>query len=143
MHRRNVAECAIRTFKAHYLSILAGISDSFPNYLWDHLLPQTELTLNLVRQSTLAPKMAAWKHFNGPFNFDATPIDPLGCPIVIHNKPGCCKSWDFRGHKGFNVCNALNHYRCFHVMDGVTKALCYSDTIEFLHNYLTQPNYSD
>jgi hypothetical protein len=143
VHRRNVAERAIRTFKAHFLSVLAGVADSFPNYLWDHLLPQTELTLNLLRQSTLAPKMSAWEHFNGPFNFDATPIGPLGCPIVIHTKPGRRKSWDFRGRKGFNVGPALNHYRCFHVVDDVTKALRYSDTVEFLHDYLTQPTVTE
>ena len=78
VHRRNVVERAIRTFKAHFLSVLVGIADSLPNYLWDHMLPQTELTLNLLRQSTLAPKMSAWEHFNGLFNFDATPIGPLG-----------------------------------------------------------------
>ena len=31
VHRRNIAERAIRTFKAHFLSILAGIPSSFPN----------------------------------------------------------------------------------------------------------------
>ena len=72
--------------------------------------------------------MSAWKHFNGPFNFNATPIGPLGCPIVIYNKPGRRKSWDFRGCKGFKVGPALNHYRCFYVVDEVTKVLCYSDT---------------
>jgi hypothetical protein len=143
VHRRNVAERAIRTFKAHFLSILAGVSDSFPNYLWDHLLPQTELTLNLLRQSTLAPEMSAWEHFHGPFNFDATPLGPLGCPIIIHNKPGRRKSWDFRGRGGFNVGPALSHYRCFHVVDGQTKALRYSDTVEFLHDYLTQPTVTE
>ena len=29
-HRRNAAEVAIRNFKAHFLSILAGVSDDFP-----------------------------------------------------------------------------------------------------------------
>ena len=33
VHRCNIAERAIRTFKAHFLSILAGIPPSFPNYL--------------------------------------------------------------------------------------------------------------
>ena len=121
VHHRNVAERALRTFKAHFLSILAGVSDLFPNYLWDHLLPQTELTLNLLRQSTLAPRMSTWEHFNGPFNFDATPIGLLGCPIVIHTKPGRRKSWDFCGRKDFNVGPALNHYRCFHVVDRVSQ----------------------
>ena len=57
VHRRNIAERAIRTFKAHFLSILAGVSDAFPNLLWDCLLPQTELTLNLLRQSNIAPSI--------------------------------------------------------------------------------------
>ena len=47
-HRRNAAEVAIRNFKAHFLSVLAGVSDSFLMNLWDRLLPQTEVTLNLL-----------------------------------------------------------------------------------------------
>ena len=38
-HRRNAAEVAIQNFKAHFLSILAGVADSFPMQLWDCLLP--------------------------------------------------------------------------------------------------------
>ena len=33
VHCANTVERAIRTFKAHFLSILAGINTSFPNYL--------------------------------------------------------------------------------------------------------------
>ena len=43
IHRRNAAERAIRTFKAHFISILAGVSGSFPQYLWDLLLPQIDM----------------------------------------------------------------------------------------------------
>ena len=42
MHRRNAAERAIRSFKAHFLAILAGVASDFPRNLWDLLLPQTE-----------------------------------------------------------------------------------------------------
>ena len=54
-HRSNAAECAIRTFKAYFISILAGVAPDFPRNLWDLLLPQAELTLNLLRQATLDP----------------------------------------------------------------------------------------
>jgi hypothetical protein len=47
MHCRNRAEQEIRTFKTHFLSILAGVDPTFPLYLWDLLLPQAELTPNL------------------------------------------------------------------------------------------------
>ena len=38
-HRRNAAEVAIRNFKAHFLSVLAGTAEGFPPSLWDRLLP--------------------------------------------------------------------------------------------------------
>ena len=48
IHCRNAVEWAICTFKAHFLSILAGIAHDFPKHCWDLLLPQMELTLNLL-----------------------------------------------------------------------------------------------
>jgi hypothetical protein len=56
-HRHNQAEQAIQTFKAHFISILAGVDNKFPLLLWCHLLKTTELTLNLLRQSRVAPKI--------------------------------------------------------------------------------------
>ncbi len=47
-HRRNAAKVAICNFKAHFLSILAGVANNFPPNLWDWLLPQTEITINLI-----------------------------------------------------------------------------------------------
>ena len=139
VHRRNAAERAIQTFKAHFLAILAGVNPSFPKFLWDKLLPQTELTLNLLRQATVDPSQSAWENFNGPFNYDATPIGPLGCRILIHNKPSTRATWDFRSRDGFNIGYAPEHYRCFHLVDKLTKASVFSDTVEFRHSYLTQP----
>ena len=72
IHRRNAAERAIRTFKAHFLSILAGIAPDSPKFLWDNLLPQTETTLIFLRQSTLDPTKSAWEFFNAPFEYVAT-----------------------------------------------------------------------
>ncbi len=47
-HRQNLAERAIQTFKNHFKAILVGIDDTFPMQLWDRLLPQAVLTLNLL-----------------------------------------------------------------------------------------------
>jgi hypothetical protein len=47
-HQHNAAKVAIRNFKAHFLSILAGVADDFPPSLWDQLLPQTKITINLI-----------------------------------------------------------------------------------------------
>jgi hypothetical protein len=40
-HRRNQAEWAIQTFKAQFISILAGVDDKFSLLLWCHLLKPT------------------------------------------------------------------------------------------------------
>ncbi len=63
MHCRNQVERAIRTFKDHFLAILAGVDSTFPPYLWDLLLPQAELTLNLLRQLAINPWISAWEFF--------------------------------------------------------------------------------
>ena len=60
VHIRNIAERAIRKFKAHFLAILAGVDPDFPKFMWDSLLVQTELTINLLRKATLNPRMSAW-----------------------------------------------------------------------------------
>ncbi len=68
-HRQNQAEQAIQTFKAHFISILAGVNDKFPLSLWCHLIVPTELTLNLLRQSRVAPKILSFMHVHGPHDY--------------------------------------------------------------------------
>ena len=85
--------------------------------------------------------MSALEHLHCPFKFDATPMGPIRC-VIIHTKPGIRKTWDFRGHSGFNIGPALKHYRCFRVVDGDNKSLLFSDTVEFLHGYFTKPTVS-
>jgi hypothetical protein len=73
-HRRNAAEVAIRNFKAHFLSVLAGVADDFPPSLWDRLLPQTEITVNLIRQSNATLNVSAYAHLSGPFDYNKMPM---------------------------------------------------------------------
>ena len=67
VHRRIISERAIRTFKANFLAILAGVDPYFPKYMWDNLLTQTELTINFLRQETLDSRISDWEYYNGPF----------------------------------------------------------------------------
>jgi hypothetical protein len=70
---------AIRNFKAHFLSIPAGVSDNFPPSLWDRLLPQTKITINLNQQSNATPNVSAYAHLNGPFDYNKMPLASIGC----------------------------------------------------------------
>ena len=65
VHQRNISEKSIRYFKAHFLSVLAGVYPDCPKFMWDNLLDQTEITLNLIRQATLNPQILARECFNG------------------------------------------------------------------------------
>jgi hypothetical protein len=131
MHRRNKAKQMIRHFKNHFLSIRAGVDAAFLPYLWDLLLPQAELTINLLRQATANPKISAWEYFNGPFDFNKTPLAPMGCRVLIHAKPSTRRSWDYRAKQGFYVGPALDHYRCYELVKSDTKQKVISDTVQF------------
>jgi hypothetical protein len=140
MHRRNQAERAIHTFKDHFLAILAGVDAAFPPYLWDLLLPQTKLTLNLLRQSTINPRISAWEFFQGPFDFNKTPLGPVGCQILIHAKPATHRSWDFCDKNDFYIGPAMDSYHCFKLVNADTKSQVISDTVKFPHSYLSIPS---
>eukprot|EP00804_Cyclotella_cryptica_P026152 CCRYP_013039-RA/>CCRYP_013039-RA protein AED:0.41 eAED:0.32 QI:0/0/0/0.5/0/0.5/2/0/297 len=138
VHRANAAERAIRTFKAHFLSVLAGIDPAFlttsgtssshkPN---SHSTCYDNPPLPLPSPPG-KPSMAAQLRRN--------PLGPMGCHVIIHNKTATRKSWDFRGRDGFSIGPALHHYRCFQVVDSATNCVVISDTVEFRHSYLNQP----
>jgi hypothetical protein len=64
-HRRNAAERAIGNFKEHFVAGPSSVDTSFPMHLWDRLLPQAEITLNLLRTSRLHPQLSAAAHYHG------------------------------------------------------------------------------
>jgi hypothetical protein len=139
MHWRNKAEQMIWHFKNHFLSILASVDTAFPPYLWNLLLPQAKLTVNLLHQATINPKISAWEYFNGPFDFNMTPLAPVGCRVLTHAKPAMQISWDYRAKQGFCVGPALEHYRCYKLVKSETKQKVISNTVEFRHTYLQIP----
>ena len=85
-HGRNAAEVAIRNFKARFLSFLAGTAQDFPPSLWDRLLPQAEITINLLRQSNATPNVSSYSHLSGPFDYNKIPLAPMGVSVQFHKK---------------------------------------------------------
>jgi len=76
LHCCNAAECAICTFKNHFIAGLCSTDKEFPIHLWDCLILQAKLTLNLLHGSCINPKLSAWAQLHGPFDFNCTPIVP-------------------------------------------------------------------
>jgi hypothetical protein len=83
-HRRNAAERAIRTSKEHFVSGISSVDLTFPLHLWDILLPQVEITLNLLRTLRLHPQLSAAGHFHGLVDYNKTAFAPPGCKIIAY-----------------------------------------------------------
>jgi hypothetical protein len=111
-HQQNLAERAIQTFKIHVKATIAGVDDNCPMNLWDRLLPQTALTLNLLRQSNIAPTVSAYQYVHGAFDYNKMPLAPMGCVVQIHERSEKRGSWAFDSIDGWYLCTSPEHYRC-------------------------------
>ena len=86
-HRTNHAKKAIGTFKEPLIASICSYDPRFPMHLWDRNIPQATLTLNLLRQSRINPRLSAEAQLNGPFNFNATPLAPPWTKVLIYDTP--------------------------------------------------------
>jgi hypothetical protein len=92
-HRRNSAERAIRSFKDHLITGLCSTDKSFQIHLWDRLLPQAVITLNMLKTSRINPKLSAATHIFGQYYFNRAPMAPPGTRIIAHETPNRRSSW--------------------------------------------------
>ena len=142
IHRRNAAERAIRTFKNHFIAGLSSTDPTFPLKLWDKLIPQAAITLNLMRSSRVNPKLSAYCQIHGHFNYNKTPLGPPGCKVLIHDKATQRKSWDPHGQEGFYLGPAMESYRCYKVWNNSTKCERITDTLSWFPHYVHMPTVS-
>jgi hypothetical protein len=142
VHRQNVAEQVIQTFKNHVFVILCATDKQFPLHLWDRLIPQAILTLNLLRQSRINPKFSAHAQLRGPFGYNATPLAPPGKKVIIHEKTDQRGSWSPHGLNRCYVGPAMEHYRVHRVYCSTMVYERISDTVEFSAQHCKVPGIS-
>ena len=143
IHRRNSAERAIRTFKNHFIAGLASTDPNFPLNLWDRLIEQSHITLNLLRTSRMNPKLSAYAQIEGEFDYNRTPLAPPGTRVVVHEKPTDRGSWEAHGVDGWYIGPAMESYRCFKTYIWSTKAERITDTVEWFPHHFSMPKTSD
>jgi hypothetical protein len=129
IHRVNAVERAIGSFKGHFIASLCATDKNFPLHLWNHLLPQAELTLNFLRGARLNPLLSAHEFLHGCFDFTATPIDPPGMRVVAHEKIHQRGTWSPHGLNARYLGPAPHHYHCYNVWIWDTKATSITDTV--------------
>jgi hypothetical protein len=121
---------------------LAGTATTFPPSLWDKLLPQAEITLNLLRQSNAMPTVSAYAHLCGPFDYNKMPLAPMGCEVQVHEKRDRDKrgSWAYHSVDGWYLNTSPEHYRVHKSYTKSTKSKQFSDTVQFQHKSITNPS---
>ena len=64
-HRANNAEIAIQTSKNHFIEGLCSVDKYLHLLLWDILLQQSKISINLLIQSRIHPHISAYMHIFG------------------------------------------------------------------------------
>jgi hypothetical protein len=107
------------------------VDPDFPLHLWDRLLPQAEMTLNLFRTSRFHPQLSAAAHFHGLIDYNKTAFSPPGCKIIAHENPSQRLTLSPPGEPGYSLDPALYHYRCQNMYITSTASEHIVDTLEF------------
>jgi hypothetical protein len=139
IHRRNSAERAIRSFKDQLIAGLCSTDKSFPMHLWDRILPQAVMTLNMLRTSRINPKLPAATHIFGQYDFNRSPMAPPGTRIIAHETPGRRRTWAPHGQDGWYVGPSLEYYRCYTVYISKTRSNRIMETVEFFPQKIILP----
>ena len=110
-HRANAAEPAVKTAKYHLISHLATLDPNCPIQLWSKMLPQIEDTLNMLRTSRRDNKITAYEELHGPFDWNRTPLAPLGTKGMVFVPPTNRNTFAPHCDEAFVVGRAPHHYR--------------------------------
>jgi hypothetical protein len=85
-------------------------------HLWCRLIPQYTLTLNVLCQSRINPRLSSEAQLSRAFDFNKTPLAPPGTRVIIHEQTGVRRTWSVHGTDGWYLGPAPEHYRCYTVV---------------------------
>jgi hypothetical protein len=141
-HRANRAERAVRTTKEHLIAGLQTVADDFPPEFWDELVPQGEVTLNMMRLSRMTPNISAFQQVCGHYDHDSHPMSLPGVRVEIYISPGDRESFQAHTDKGHYLGAAYDHYRSYRVVADSTRAIRISDQLAWFPKDVTMPGAS-
>jgi len=103
------------------------------------LLPQAELTVNILWPSHARPNISAHAYLFGQFDFNRNPLAPIGSEVQCHIKPSDGGMWEEHTTDGWLLGSSMEYYPAYRCYIQVTKARRVCDTVQFMHKYITQP----
>ena len=75
-YRAKNVDRSIQTFKNHFIAGLRRVYMDFHLQLWERMIQQETISINLLRKSRLHPQLSFYAHFLGGFNYNCTQIFP-------------------------------------------------------------------
>ena len=106
-------------------------------HLWDRILNQTLITLNLIYSSHINPFLSVHVHLQGMFNLNQTPIAPPSMQVKIHKRPLAHAFWNTHLVYGLYIGPAREHYWCYQVWVSKTNSKHTSDTLAWFPTQVT------
>ena len=77
VHRRNIAEREIQTWKSHFIGILAGTAATLPLHLWCQIIPHAKRHLLLLSQTNINSNISAYAYVYGQHYYNSAPFVPI------------------------------------------------------------------
>eukprot|EP00957_Ditylum_brightwellii_P060816 4617276-Ditylum_brightwellii.AAC.1 len=109
-------------------------------HLWDRLLPQAIITVNLLKTYRINPKLLAYEYLHSTFDYNTTPLAPPGTKVLIHEKVNQRTSWGLHSREGWYLGPAMHHYCCYACYTIETRAECIADIIDFHPHAFDMPH---
>ena len=113
-----------------------------PLYLWDRLLPQVTIKLNMLWRYRLKPMISAYEQVDGIRNFERTPLAPLVCKVKVHEKPHKRLTYGPPSVHGWYLGPARHHYIFYNCYNINTGGETTPDKIYFLPEFMKITNCS-
>jgi hypothetical protein len=110
-HHHNPSERAIISFKYHLIAGLCLTDKYFHMHLWDRVLPQAVITLNMLQKSRINPKLSAATHLDGQHDYNRALLSPPGTIIIAHETPSRRRTWAPHGQNGYMGCKNAEHLK--------------------------------
>jgi len=142
-HRVNAAEPAVKTAKYHLIAALATLDWGCPVQLWSKMLKQVQDTLNMFRTSRNNTSKTAYQELEGNFDWNATPMAPLGTKGSVFIHPDNRNTFAPHCDEGFTVGRAPHHYRLLEFYIPATRGYRLSGTYRLYPQHCRMPVISE
>ena len=94
----------------------------------------------MLQPTNIAPKVSAYVYIYRQHDFNTMLLAPMGCSVLLHNKPDIRKTWDDHAINGFYIKTSREYYWFFKIWVKSTMSMQFADTVFFKHQYVTVPN---